>query len=230
MFCVVAMLPLALALRRPRRRHRRCGSAMAPHGKRDTLGISPNTLMVLLMRRRRRLLRRDVDAAGAYRRLLRRSRLRAGARRRDAVDDARLRPDQPDRLAASSPTGSAALATLLIGSVLQGVALFFYLLFDGLVSLYVISALFGLFQGGIVPMYAIIVREYFAPRGGRHAARHRADGDAGRHGARRLDVGRDLRPDRLLPRRLRQRPRLELINILIVAWLLLRPGRRAVAA
>jgi MFS family permease len=56
------------------------------------------------------------------------------------------------------------VATLLISSVLQGVALFLYLLFDGLMSLYVISALFGLFQGGIVPMYAIIVREYFAPR------------------------------------------------------------------
>jgi MFS family permease len=56
------------------------------------------------------------------------------------------------------------LAALLIGSVLQGVALFLYLLFDSLVSLYVISALFGLFQGGIVPMYAIIVREYFPPR------------------------------------------------------------------
>jgi len=55
------------------------------------------------------------------------------------------------------------LATLLIASILQGVALFLYLWFDGLVSLYVISALFGLFQGGIVPMYAIIVREYFAP-------------------------------------------------------------------
>ena len=52
-------------------------------------------------------------------------------------------------------------ATLLIGSVLQGIALFLYLLFDGLVSLYIISALFGLFQGGIVPMYAIIVRHYF---------------------------------------------------------------------
>jgi MFS family permease len=32
------------------------------------------------------------------------------------------------------------------------------------VPLYVISALFGLFQGGIVPSYAIIVREYFSPR------------------------------------------------------------------
>jgi MFS family permease len=54
--------------------------------------------------------------------------------------------------------------TLLLGSVLQGTALFLYLWFDGLVSLYVISALFGLFQGGIVPSYAIIVREYFSPR------------------------------------------------------------------
>jgi MFS family permease len=54
--------------------------------------------------------------------------------------------------------------TLLLGSMLQGVALVLYLLFDGLFSLYVISALFGLFQGGIVPSYAIIVREYFSPR------------------------------------------------------------------
>ena len=55
------------------------------------------------------------------------------------------------------------LATLLIGSVLQGTALLLYLTSDGLAQLYVISALFGLFQGGIVPMYAVIVREYFAP-------------------------------------------------------------------
>ena len=55
-------------------------------------------------------------------------------------------------------------ATLLLGSALQGVALFLYLLFDSLVSLFVISALFGLFQGGIVPMYAILVRDYFPPR------------------------------------------------------------------
>jgi MFS family permease len=54
--------------------------------------------------------------------------------------------------------------TLLLGSVLQGAALVMYLMFDGLISLYVISALFGLFQGGIVPSYAIIVREYFSPK------------------------------------------------------------------
>jgi MFS family permease len=51
------------------------------------------------------------------------------------------------------------IRTLLIGSVAQGFALLFYLFFDGLSSLYVISAMFGLFQGGIVPSYAIIVRE-----------------------------------------------------------------------
>jgi len=53
------------------------------------------------------------------------------------------------------------LRTLMLGSALQGIALLMYLFFDGLFSLYAISALFGLFQGGIVPSYAIIVREYF---------------------------------------------------------------------
>lgn len=54
--------------------------------------------------------------------------------------------------------------TLLLGSALQGVGLALFLPFDGLVPLYVISAMFGLFQGGIVPAYAIIIREYFAPQ------------------------------------------------------------------
>jgi MFS family permease len=55
------------------------------------------------------------------------------------------------------------LRTLLLGSSLQGLALLLFLPFDGLTSLYMISALFGLFQGGIVPSYAIIVREFFPP-------------------------------------------------------------------
>jgi MFS family permease len=60
-------------------------------------------------------------------------------------------------------------ATLLIGSVMQGLALALYLFFDGLSSLYVISGIFGLFQGGIVPMYAVICREILPPKeaGGR---------------------------------------------------------------
>ena len=56
------------------------------------------------------------------------------------------------------------LGTLLLGSSLQALALVFYLPFDGLVSLYVVSAIFGLSQGGIVPSYALIVREYFPAR------------------------------------------------------------------
>ncbi|WP_439373520.1 MFS transporter [Bradyrhizobium sp. DASA03120] len=51
------------------------------------------------------------------------------------------------------------IRTLLVGSLAQGFALAFYLFFDSLTSLYIISAMFGLFQGGIVPSYAIIVRE-----------------------------------------------------------------------
>ncbi|MGB7286949.1 MAG: MFS transporter [Salaquimonas sp.] len=53
-----------------------------------------------------------------------------------------------------------AVPTLLIGSVLQCLALFLYIPFDGLVSLYIVSLVFGLSQGGIVPSYAMIVREY----------------------------------------------------------------------
>ncbi|RPI44231.1 MAG: MFS transporter [Betaproteobacteria bacterium] len=56
------------------------------------------------------------------------------------------------------------LRTLLLGSVLQGVALLMFLFTDGLASLYVVAAMFGLFQGGIVPSYALIVRENFPPR------------------------------------------------------------------
>jgi MFS family permease len=54
--------------------------------------------------------------------------------------------------------------TLLIGSFMQGVALLLYLYFNGLESLFVVSAIFGLFQGGIVPMYAVICRELLPPR------------------------------------------------------------------
>jgi MFS family permease len=53
------------------------------------------------------------------------------------------------------------LKTLLLGSTAQAVALLGYLLSDGLAGLYIVSALFGLFQGGIIPSYGVIVREYF---------------------------------------------------------------------
>jgi MFS family permease len=50
--------------------------------------------------------------------------------------------------------------TLLLGSALQAATLCLYIPFDGLASLYLVAILFGLSQGGIVPSYAIIVREY----------------------------------------------------------------------
>lgn len=56
------------------------------------------------------------------------------------------------------------LRTLLLGSVLQGIALLAFLFTNGVTSLYLVSAMFGLFQGGIVPSYALIVREYFLPK------------------------------------------------------------------
>ena len=56
------------------------------------------------------------------------------------------------------------VATLLIGSVLQTIALFLYLPWDSMASLYLVSLMFGLAQGGIVPSYALVVREYMPAR------------------------------------------------------------------
>jgi MFS family permease len=53
------------------------------------------------------------------------------------------------------------IGTLIIGSFLQCLALLFYIPFNGLTSLYLVTALFGLAQGGIVPSYALIVRDHF---------------------------------------------------------------------
>jgi predicted MFS family arabinose efflux permease len=159
--CVVTMLPLVLVLRRPTPRHGTVEPAAAegPHG---SLGVSPNTLMVLLC----------IAGVGccvamampqvhivAYC-----GDLGYGPARGAEMLAAMMGFGIVSRIVAgfiADRIGS--LQTLLIGSALQGLALFLYLWFDGLVSLYVISALFGLFQGGIVPMYAIIVREHFPP-------------------------------------------------------------------
>jgi MFS family permease len=56
------------------------------------------------------------------------------------------------------------VGTLIIGSLAQLAALVFYIPFDGLMSLYVVSAFFGLAQGGIVPSYALIIRDHFPAR------------------------------------------------------------------
>ena len=158
--CLAAMLPLILVLRRPTPRHASATGATA--GTPGSLGLSPNTLMVLLC----------IAAVGccvamampqvhivAYC-----GDLGYGPARGAEMLAAMMGFGIISRIACgflADRIGS--LQTLLLSSVLQGVALFLYLWFDGLVSLYVISALFGLFQGGIVPMYAIIVREQFSP-------------------------------------------------------------------
>ena len=55
------------------------------------------------------------------------------------------------------------IRTVLLGAFLQCVALVMYLPFDGVISLYTVSLVFGLSQGGIVPGYAVIVREHLPP-------------------------------------------------------------------
>jgi len=160
LLCVLTMLPLLLVMRRPTPRSSTHSAAAT--GPVDSLGVSPNTLMVLLC----------IAGVGccvamsmpqvhivAYC-----GDLGYGPARGAEMLAAMMGFGIISRIASgflADRLGS--LQTLLMGSLLQGVALFLYLWFDGLISLYVISALFGLFQGGIVPMYAIIVREHFSP-------------------------------------------------------------------
>lgn len=54
--------------------------------------------------------------------------------------------------------------TLVLGSALQLLTLMLFLPFDELYPLYVVSFMFGLSQGGIVPSYAMIVRGAFPAR------------------------------------------------------------------
>ena len=89
--------------------------------------------------------------------------------------------------------------TLLLGSVLQCVALALYLPFDGLVALYVISFVFGLFQGGIVPSYAIIIREYLPAREAGQRIGLVIFATIGGMAFGGWVCGLDLRPDGVLP-------------------------------
>ena len=53
------------------------------------------------------------------------------------------------------------LKTLLVGSLMQAACLVGFMLADTLTALYLMSAAFGLAQGGIVPSYTIIIRRFF---------------------------------------------------------------------
>jgi MFS family permease len=162
-FCLLTMLPLAFLLRRraPSAEHEQHSTAAAA-ATANPLGMSPLTLQVLLM----------IAGVGccvamsmpqvhlvAYC-----GDLGYGPARGAQMLSLMLVCGIVSRLAfgwISDHIGG--LRTLLLGSALQGIALLLYVPFNGLASLYLISALFGLFQGGIVPSYAIIVREYFPP-------------------------------------------------------------------
>jgi MFS family permease len=160
LFCIVAMLPLVLALRR-------AGPAPAAEGgaggaPRGTLGLTPNALQALLA-----LAGVGCCAAMAMPQahiVAYCGDLGYGVARGAEMLSLMLGFGIVSRIASGFVADRlGGLPTLLLGSGLQGIALLLYLGFDGLTSLFVISALFGLFQGGIVPMYAIITREYFPP-------------------------------------------------------------------
>jgi MFS family permease len=161
-FCVLTMLPLALCLRR----HARVDDGTVPMSARDmadTLRMSPATLQVLLV------------VAGlacciamsmpqvhivAYC-----ADLGYGPARGAEMLSLMLGFGVVSRLVSGLIADRiGGLGTLLLGSSLQCLALLFYLPFDGLTPLYIVSALFGLSQGGIVPSYALIVRDYFPAR------------------------------------------------------------------
>jgi MFS family permease len=163
-FCAAAMLPLVLVLRRPRPPQETTPSGTFAAGSNGArLGISPNTLHVLLS---------IAGVACCVAMSMPQVHIVAycgdlgyGAARGAEMLSLMLGLGIISRIASGFVADRVGgVATLLVGSTLQGVALFLYLWFDGLASLYVISGLFGLFQGGIVPMYAIIVREYFPPQ------------------------------------------------------------------
>ena len=168
--CFVAMIPLALTLRRKPPQHETMGAeggadgaaGAAIHSPRS-LGLSPNGLQAVLV----------VAGIGccvamsmpqvhivAYC-----ADLGYGVARGAEMLSLMLGFGIVSRIASGWIADRVGgVKTLLLGSTLQCVALVFYLVDDSVNSLYLASALFGLFQGGIVPSYAIIVREYFPPK------------------------------------------------------------------
>ena len=162
--CLVAMIPLALTLRRkPPHHHESAAGASVPAHSTKSLGLSPNALQAVLI----------VAGIGccvamsmpqvhivAYC-----ADLGYGVARGAEMLSLMLGFGIVSRIVSGWIADRVGgVKTLLLGSTLQCVALVFYLIDDSLNSLYLASAMFGLFQGGIVPSYALIVREYFPPK------------------------------------------------------------------
>ena len=160
-FCLVTMIPLALMLRRPSPvEHVDVSGAAAARG---SLGLKPNTLQALLA---------VAGVACCVAMAMPQVHIVAycadlgyGVARGAEMLSLMLALGLIARVVSGSIADKiGGLSALLIGTTLQAFALLLYLGFNGLTSLYVVSALFGLFQGGIIPMYAVIVREYFPPK------------------------------------------------------------------
>ncbi len=161
--CLVIMVPLAFALRRRPSAQSMAAAEAATAAARGDLGLSPRALMLILF------------AAGfaccaamampqvhivAYC-----GDLGYGVARGADMLSLMLALGILSRIASGFVADRVGgRVTLLIGSGMQAAALFLYLWFDGLTSLFIISGIFGLFQGGIVPMYAVIIREFLPPR------------------------------------------------------------------
>ena len=162
LFCAVTMVPLAFALLRRPKVHETPQLVVA-RGTQSALGLSPGTLQTILC---------IAGIACCVAMSMPQVHLVAycadlgyGPARGAEMLSLMLAFGIVSRIASGFLADRiGGLATLLIGSLAQGTALSLYLFFESLPSLYVISALFGLFQGGIVPSYAIIVREYFSPK------------------------------------------------------------------
>jgi predicted MFS family arabinose efflux permease len=161
-FCVATMLPLAFALRR--RAHVDHGPApVSARGPAVALTMRPATLQALLV---------VAGVACCIAMSMPQVHIVAycgdlgyGAARGAEMLSLMLGFGVVSRLASGLIADRiGGVGTLILGSTLQCLALLFYLPFDGLTSLYLVSVLFGLSQGGIVPSYALIVREYFPAR------------------------------------------------------------------
>ena len=160
--CVVGMLPACLVLRPRSPAHAGGAAAVAPHSA-QSLGLTPNSLQmwlgiagigccVAMSMPQVHIVAYCVDLGYGTAR---------GAEMLSIMTVFGIASRLGSGWIADRIGG---LKTLLLGSTAQAVALLGYLVSDGLVGLYVVSALFGLFQGGIIPSYGVIVREYFPPK------------------------------------------------------------------
>jgi MFS family permease len=162
-FCLLSMIPLALTLRRRPPDHEETALVNVARRSQAALGLSPNALQALLAvagiaccvamsMPQVHIVAYCADLGYGVAR---------GAEMLSLMLGFGIVSRVGTGLVADRVGG---VMTLMLGSTLQAVALVVYLIADGLTSLYLASILFGLFQGGIVPSYAIIVREYFPAR------------------------------------------------------------------